>query len=102
VKQRLCGEAACDRRIRVRTPLHIQIGVGGQPRARGRIVDEDRLGQPLIAQPLRRGDDALVRRLGKDDAQAASADLVATAVEDVDQLGATPGYASVYAVFTVV
>ena len=102
MKQRLCGEPACDRRISVGTPLHIQIGVGGQARARAGIVDEDRLGQPVIAQPLRRGDDALVRRLGEDDAQAASADLVATAVEDVDQLDATPGYASVYAVFTMV
>ena len=93
VEQRLRREPARDRGLHVGTRFDIQCGVRIEPRA-ARGVDEDRLGEPRVAQPLRSGDDALVARFGKGDAQTAASDALAAALDDARHSRAASGDSS--------
>ena len=76
-------EAARDLRVRVRASFEIGRGVGVEPIARLRVREQDRRGEVLLAQLLRRRGDSLVVMLGEHDAKAAAANLRKAGFEDV-------------------
>jgi hypothetical protein len=86
MKERLRREPARDFRIRFRARLQIKLGVTLGTLADRALVGQDRLGDSLRSQALRRGCDPLVADLGKHDPQATPADCIQTAFQCLHHL----------------
>ena len=81
VEERLRCEPARNAGGRVGPPFAIERRIAVEARARLRALEQYRLGELLIAQALRRRDDALVGRFRKHDPHAAAANPLETVFE---------------------